>query len=74
MSLLVDTATKFGDFLDAPVTGSKPAAEGGTLVFMVGGDADITNKVSDILLAMGRKSSLWDQAEAELQRSWLTIR
>ena len=50
-----DTAAKFGDFLDAPVTGSKPAAEGGTLVFMVGGDADITNKVSDVLLAMGRK-------------------
>ena len=50
-----DTAAKFGDFLDAPVTGSKPAAEGGTLVFMVGGDAEVIHKVSDILLAMGRK-------------------
>ena len=50
-----DTAAKFGDFLDAPVTGSKPAAEGGTLVFMVGGDADVIHKVSDVLLAMGRK-------------------
>ena len=37
-----DTAAKSGDFLDAPVTGSKPAAEGGTLVFMVGGDAEVT--------------------------------
>ena len=50
-----DAAAKFADFLDAPVTGSKPAAEGGTLVFMVGGDADVIHKVSDILLAMGRK-------------------
>ena len=50
-----DTAAKFGDFLDAPVTGSKPAAESGTLVFMVGGDADVIHKVNDVLLAMGRK-------------------
>ncbi|MFC5648310.1 NAD(P)-dependent oxidoreductase [Paenibacillus solisilvae] len=50
-----DTSSKFGDFLDAPVTGSKPAAEGGTLVFMVGGNPDVVHKVSDILLAMGRK-------------------
>ncbi|WP_419871857.1 NAD(P)-dependent oxidoreductase [Candidatus Pristimantibacillus sp. PTI5] len=42
-------------FLDAPVTGSKPAAEGGTLVFMVGGDTDKISEVENILLAMGRK-------------------
>lgn len=42
-------------FLDAPVTGSKPAAEGGTLVFMVGGHAEQISKVEDVLLAMGRK-------------------
>jgi 3-hydroxyisobutyrate dehydrogenase-like beta-hydroxyacid dehydrogenase len=42
-------------FLDAPVTGSKPAAEGGTLVFMVGGDAGKLSEVENILLAMGRK-------------------
>lgn len=42
-------------FLDAPVTGSKPAAEGGTLVFMVGGLAEQISKVEDVLLAMGRK-------------------
>lgn len=42
-------------FLDAPVTGSKPAAEGGTLVFMVGGPADTLNGAQDVLLAMGRK-------------------
>ncbi|MDQ8736026.1 NAD(P)-dependent oxidoreductase [Paenibacillus sp. LHD-38] len=42
-------------FLDAPVTGSKPAAESGTLVFMVGGNTDKISEVEDILLAMGRK-------------------
>lgn len=42
-------------FLDAPVTGSKPAAEGGTLVFMAGGDAGKIEEVQDVLLAMGRK-------------------
>lgn len=42
-------------FLDAPVTGSKPAAEGGTLVFMVGGPQQALDGVEDVLLAMGRK-------------------
>ncbi|MDQ0060974.1 NAD(P)-dependent oxidoreductase [Paenibacillus harenae] len=42
-------------FLDAPVTGSKPAAEGGTLVFMVGGSEATLAGVQDILFAMGRK-------------------
>ncbi|MBD2867755.1 NAD(P)-dependent oxidoreductase [Paenibacillus arenilitoris] len=42
-------------FLDAPVTGSKPAAEGGTLVFMAGGPADAVGEAQDVLLAMGRK-------------------
>ncbi|MFX3635111.1 MAG: NAD(P)-dependent oxidoreductase [Candidatus Pristimantibacillus sp.] len=42
-------------FLDAPVTGSKPAAEDGSLVFMVGGQAETMQGVEDILLAMGRK-------------------
>lgn len=42
-------------FLDAPVTGSKPAAEDGTLVFMIGGNTETINDVEHILLAMGRK-------------------
>lgn len=42
-------------FLDAPVTGSKPAAENGTLVFMVGGAKSALDKVENVLLAMGRK-------------------
>lgn len=50
-----DVAGKFADFLDAPVTGSKPAAESGTLTFMVGGDVQTIHKVHDVLQAMGRK-------------------
>ncbi|CAM4312629.1 NAD(P)-dependent oxidoreductase [Paenibacillus alkaliterrae] len=42
-------------FLDAPVTGSKPAAEGGTLVFMVGGSTEALAGAEAVLLAMGRK-------------------
>ncbi|QYR24286.1 NAD(P)-dependent oxidoreductase [Paenibacillus sp. sptzw28] len=53
--LAADAAAKSADFLDAPVTGSKPAAEGGSLVFMVGGESDILERASDVLLAMGRK-------------------
>jgi len=58
-ALAKELAAAAGDvgavFLDAPVTGSKPAAEGGTLVFMAGGDIDKINEVEDVLLAMGRK-------------------
>ncbi len=53
--LASEAETRGAAFLDAPVTGSKPAAEGGTLVFMVGGSADKLTEVEDILLAMGRK-------------------
>jgi 3-hydroxyisobutyrate dehydrogenase len=42
-------------FLDAPVTGSKPAAEAGMLVFMVGGSAETALAIEPVLLAMGRK-------------------
>lgn len=45
---------KFGDFLDAPVTGSKPAAIDGTLLFMVGGSRDVLEGARELLLAMGR--------------------
>lgn len=42
-------------FLDAPVTGSKPAAIDGTLVFMVGGSADVIAKEKDIFDTLGKK-------------------
>ena len=42
-------------FLDAPVTGSSPAAIGGTLVFMVGGSQDVLEAERDVLETMGKK-------------------
>jgi 3-hydroxyisobutyrate dehydrogenase/2-hydroxy-3-oxopropionate reductase len=42
-------------FLDAPCTGSKPGAEGGTLTFMVGGDPAVYEKVKPYLEAMGKQ-------------------
>lgn len=53
--LAKSAAEKFCDFIDAPVTGSKPAAIDGTLLFMAGGDKKIIDAHQDILLAMGRE-------------------
>lgn len=41
------------DFLDAPVTGSVPFAEAGTLVIMVGGEKRVFNRCEKILKVMG---------------------
>jgi 3-hydroxyisobutyrate dehydrogenase-like beta-hydroxyacid dehydrogenase len=41
------------DFLDAPVTGSKVAAEGGSLIFIVGGNPNTIGKVEPLFRAMG---------------------
>ncbi len=48
-------AAKGAHFLDAPVTGSKPGAEGATLTFMVGGDEKIYEKVKPLMEIMGKK-------------------
>jgi 3-hydroxyisobutyrate dehydrogenase len=42
------------DLVDAPVTGSKPQAEAGQLLFLAGGSSPTVNKVTPILKAMGR--------------------
>jgi 3-hydroxyisobutyrate dehydrogenase-like beta-hydroxyacid dehydrogenase len=42
-------------FLDAPCTGSKPGAEGGTLTFMIGGDPKIYQEVKPYLEPMGKQ-------------------
>lgn len=42
-------------FLDAPVTGSSPAAIDGTLVFMVGGSVETLAQVMDLFDTMGKK-------------------
>ncbi len=47
--------TKGLDFLDAPVTGSTPGAEGGNLTFMIGGDEAVFNKIRSLLDPMGKK-------------------
>jgi 3-hydroxyisobutyrate dehydrogenase-like beta-hydroxyacid dehydrogenase len=43
------------EFLDAPVTGSKIAAENGTLIFMIGGAPHNIERVEPLLRAMGQK-------------------
>lgn len=48
-------STRQAHFLDAPCTGSKPGAEGGTLTFMVGGDPQIYEKVKTYLEPMGKQ-------------------
>jgi 3-hydroxyisobutyrate dehydrogenase-like beta-hydroxyacid dehydrogenase len=42
-------------FLDAPVTGGTWGAEKGELVFMVGGKAEVLERVKPVLEAMGKK-------------------
>ena len=43
------------DFLDAPVTGSTPGAEGGTLTFMIGGESTVFERIRPLLDPMGKK-------------------
>jgi 3-hydroxyisobutyrate dehydrogenase-like beta-hydroxyacid dehydrogenase len=42
-------------FLESPVTGSKPAAEKGELVLMIGGDIDTLNRVRPVLEPLSKK-------------------
>ena len=48
-------AAKGIDFLDAPCTGSKPGAEGGTLTFMIGGKREVFDRVQPYLEVMGKR-------------------
>ncbi len=41
-------------FLDAPCTGSRPGAEGGTLTFMIGGDPAVYEKAKPFFEPMGK--------------------
>ncbi len=43
------------DYLDAPVTGSTPAAESGTLTFMVGGEREVLERALPILRHLGSR-------------------
>jgi 3-hydroxyisobutyrate dehydrogenase len=46
-----------GEFVDAPVTGSKAAAAGGELNFIVGGEPHAVEKILPALNAMGRSAT-----------------
>jgi len=43
------------DYVDAPMTGSKIAAAGGSLIFMVGGDAAVIDRLHPLFQAMGKQ-------------------
>ncbi len=43
------------DFLEAPVLGSRKAAEEGTLVILAGGPPEVVKRMETLLLAMGNK-------------------
>jgi 3-hydroxyisobutyrate dehydrogenase-like beta-hydroxyacid dehydrogenase len=42
-------------YVDAPMTGSKIGAANGTLIFMIGGDEAITQRLNPLFAAMGKK-------------------
>jgi 3-hydroxyisobutyrate dehydrogenase-like beta-hydroxyacid dehydrogenase len=48
-------AAKGVDYLDAPCTGSKSGAEGGTLTFMIGGSREVFERIRPYLEAMGKR-------------------
>lgn len=54
-ALATDLAERRIEFLDAPCTGSKAGAEGGTLTFMVGGKPEIFERVRPFFEAMGKQ-------------------
>jgi 3-hydroxyisobutyrate dehydrogenase/2-hydroxy-3-oxopropionate reductase len=43
------------DYVDAPVTGSKVAAEAASLIFMAGGDEAVLEKIQPLFQAMGKQ-------------------
>jgi 3-hydroxyisobutyrate dehydrogenase-like beta-hydroxyacid dehydrogenase len=45
---------KGADYVDAPVTGSKVAAESGQLIFIAGGNAETLQKLEPLFQAMGK--------------------
>ena len=48
-------AKKGVQYVDSPVTGSKAGAEGGTLLFIVGGGEEAIEKLKPLYAAMGKK-------------------
>ena len=48
-------ATRGVQYVDSPMTGSKTGAESGTLLFIVGGEESIIEKLKPLYAAMGKK-------------------
>ena len=48
-------ASRGVQYVDSPVTGSKTGAEGGTLLFIIGGDESAIEKLKPLYAAMGKK-------------------
>jgi 3-hydroxyisobutyrate dehydrogenase-like beta-hydroxyacid dehydrogenase len=46
---------KGASYVDAPMTGSKIGAANGTLIFMVGGDSAVLDRLGPLFAAMGKK-------------------
>ena len=51
-----DLRARGAEMLEAPVTGSRVAAENGTLLFMTGGPVDVHRELEPVLLAMGSRA------------------
>jgi 3-hydroxyisobutyrate dehydrogenase-like beta-hydroxyacid dehydrogenase len=51
-----ELSVHYADFLDAPVTGSQPAAESGHLVFMVGGNHEVFTQQTELFSVLGTKA------------------
>jgi 3-hydroxyisobutyrate dehydrogenase-like beta-hydroxyacid dehydrogenase len=47
--------TRGVDYVDAPITGSKIAAEAGSLIFMAGGDESVLARLAPLFQAMGKQ-------------------
>ena len=52
--LATSASQAHSEFLDAPVTGTKPHAESGQLLFLVGGSAKALDRVRPVLSVLGR--------------------
>jgi 3-hydroxyisobutyrate dehydrogenase len=52
-ALAARVAATGAGFLDAPVVGSRPAAEAGTLTYLVGGPPDLVERARPVLAVMG---------------------
>lgn len=61
------------DFLDAPVTGSTPAAEAGTLIIMVGGPKSVFRRYEKVLRAMGTPHTIGGTGMGQLIKLALNV-